>query len=193
MSYTLTPDAMPIILAYRGVVPRIADDAFVAAGATVIGDVEIGSEASIWFGCVLRGDEQAIIVGARSNLQDGTIVHVSGRKQGTYIGADVSVGHSALLHACTLQDRAYVGMGAQVLDEAVVESGGMLAAGALLTQGKRVRAGELWAGRPAKLMRLISEQESVIFRRTAQNYVERSRAYRNEPKSITSREGNQLG
>lgn len=193
MSYALTPDASPIILAYRGVVPRIADDAFVAAGATVIGDVEIGSEASIWFGCVLRGDEQAILVGARSNLQDGTIVHVSGRKQGTYIGADVSVGHSALLHACTLEDRAYVGMGAQILDEAVVESGGMLAAGALLTQGKRVRAGELWAGRPAKLMRLISEEESVIFRRTAQNYVERSRTYRNEPKSITSRGGNQVG
>ncbi|MFT5440502.1 MAG: carbonic anhydrase/acetyltransferase-like protein (isoleucine patch superfamily), partial [Alphaproteobacteria bacterium] len=87
MSYPLTPDAMPIILAYRGVVPRIADDAFVAAGATVIGDVEIGTEASIWFGCVLRGDEHSIKIGARSNLQDGTVVHVSGRKQGTYIGA----------------------------------------------------------------------------------------------------------
>jgi carbonic anhydrase/acetyltransferase-like protein (isoleucine patch superfamily) len=182
MSYPLTPDAMPIILAYRGVVPRIADDAFVAAGATVIGDVEIGTEASIWFGCVLRGDEHSIKIGARSNLQDGTVVHVSGRKQGTYIGADVSVGHSALLHACTLEDRAYVGMGAQILDEAVVESGGMLAAGALLTQGKRVKAGELWAGRPAKLLRPISEEERVIFGRTAQNYVERSRVYRNEKK-----------
>jgi carbonic anhydrase/acetyltransferase-like protein (isoleucine patch superfamily) len=184
---------MPIILAYRGVVPRIDDDAFVASGATVIGDVEIGYEASIWFGCVLRGDEHSIKIGARSNLQDGTIVHISGRKQGTYIGADVSVGHSALLHACTLDDRSYVGMGAQILDEAVVESGGMLAAGALLTQGKRVKSGELWAGRPAKLLRPISEEECVIFGRTAQNYVERSRVYRDEQKSQSSRGRHHVG
>ena len=193
MSYPLTPDARPIILPYRGVAPNIAGDAFIAAGATVIGDVDIGSEASIWFGCVLRGDEHSIRIGARSNLQDGTIVHVSGRKQGTYIGTDVSVGHSALLHACTLEDRDYVGMGAQILDEAVVESGGILAAGALLTQGRRVKTGELWAGRPAKMLRPISEEERVIFGRTAQNYVERSRVYRNEQKLLSSRGSHHVG
>ena len=193
MPYSITPNAAPIILSYRGKVPNIAEDAFIAAGAAVIGDVEIDTEASIWFGCVIRGDEERVTIGARSNLQDGTVVHVSGQRQGTYIGADVSVGHMALLHACTLEDRAYVGMGAQVLDGAVVESGGMLAAGALLTQGKRVPAGQLWAGRPARFLRQISEVERTRFAQTSVNYVERARIYLSEAKSASSPEGRKVG
>lgn len=175
--YAPTPDAKPIILPYGDCLPRIADDAFVAPGASVIGDVEIGPQASIWFGCVLRGDEDSIRIGARSNLQDGTVVHVNSRLQGTFIGDDVSVGHMALLHACTLEDTAYVGMGAQILDGAVVESGAMLAAGALLTSGKRIKTGELWAGRPAKLMRHIDSEETERLKQTVNNYLRRSRQY----------------
>jgi carbonic anhydrase/acetyltransferase-like protein (isoleucine patch superfamily) len=178
MRYPLTPDARPIILPYQDAAPQIDDTAFIAPGAVVVGDVSIGAQSSIWFGCVIRGDEQAIRIGARTNIQDGTVVHVHSRKQGTFIGDDVTIGHMVLLHACTLQDGSYVGMGAQVLDEAVVESGAMLAAGALLTQGKTVKKGELWAGRPAKLMRGISEEEWGQFAQTAVNYVERGLQYR---------------
>ena len=172
-----TPDAQPIILPYGDRLPRIAEDAFVAPGASIIGDVEIGPQASVWFGCVLRGDEDAIRIGARSNLQDGTIVHVNSRRQGTYIGDDVSVGHMALLHACTLEEGAYVGMGAQILDGAIVEGGAMLAAGALLTSGKRVKRDELWAGRPAKFMRRIDSAEAERLKQTVNNYLRRSRLY----------------
>jgi carbonic anhydrase/acetyltransferase-like protein (isoleucine patch superfamily) len=175
--YDPTPDARPIILPYGNRLPRIAADAFVAPGATIVGDVEIGAEASVWFGCVLRGDEESIRIGARSNLQDGTVVHVNGRRQGTFIGADVSVGHMALLHACTLADGAYVGMGAQILDGGVVESGAMLAAGALLTSGKCVKSGELWAGRPAALLRRIDPEEAERLKQTVHNYLLRSRQY----------------
>lgn len=180
MSYPATPDARPIILPYRGVMPRIADDAFIAPGAVVVGDVEIGAGSSVWFGCVIRGDEESVRIGARVNLQDGTVIHVHGRKQGTVIGDDVTVGHLVLLHACTLQTGAYVGMGATILDEAVVEGGAMLAAGALLTPRKIVRRGELWAGRPASLMRKIDPEEAAQLARTAPNYAERAQRYRDE-------------
>lgn len=180
MSYPVTPDARPIILAYRGVTPRIADDVFIAPGAVVVGDVEIGAGSSVWFGCVIRGDEDTVRIGARVNLQDGTIIHVNSRKQGTIIGDDVTVGHQVLLHACTLQTGAYVGMGATVMDEAVVEGGAMLAGGALLTPRKVVRRGELWAGRPASLMRVIEPDEAVALARTARLYAGRAQQYREE-------------
>ena len=138
-------------LPYRGARPVIDATAFVAEGCRIVGDVEIGAEASIWFNCVIRGDEHAVRIGARSNVQDGTVIHVHSAKQGTFIGADVTIGHKALLHACTIDDGGFVGMGAIVLDEAVIEGGGMLAAGAMLTPGKRVPSGELWAGSPARL------------------------------------------
>jgi len=180
MSYPATPDARPIVLPYRGVMPRIAADAFIAPGAVVVGDVEIGAGSSVWFGCVIRGDEESVRIGARVNLQDGTVIHVHSRKQGTVIGDDVTVGHQVLLHACTLETGAYVGMGATILDEAVVEGGAMLAAGALLTPRKVVRRGELWAGRPAALMRKIDPDEAAQLARTAVNYAERAQQYRDE-------------
>ena len=149
----------PIILPHRGVRPKIADDAFVAPGAVVIGDVEIGSGASVWFGCVLRGDVNVIRVGARTNLQDGTIVHVNHGNGPTFIGADVVIGHKCLIHACTLEDGAFIGMGASVIDNAVVEGGAMVAAGALVTPHKRVPRGQLWAGRPARYARDLTAEE----------------------------------
>ena len=157
--------------ALGGVAPRVADSAWVAPTATIIGDVELGPESSVWFACVLRGDTALIRVGARSNIQDGSVLHVTGDRLPCILGDDVTVGHMALVHACTLENKAFVGMGAQVLDGAVIEEGGMLAAGALLTPGKRVGRCELWAGRPARKIRDISGEERARWNETAQHYV----------------------
>lgn len=163
---------------YRGVTPRIAPDAFIAPGTSVIGDVEIAAQANIWFNCVIRGDEQKVTIGERANIQDGTVIHVHSLKQGTYIGRDVVVGHMCLLHACTIEDGGFVGMGAIVLDEAVIEGQGMLAAGALLTPGKRLPAGELWAGRPARFSRKLRPEEIEGMTWTIENYALRAQEYR---------------
>jgi len=175
-----------LILPFHNFQPRIAAGAFIAQTAVVIGDVEIGEACGIWYGCVLRGDGNAIRIGPRTNIQDGTIIHVNHEKDGgrgksgfsCTIGADVTVGHLALLHACTLEDGSFVGMKACVMDGAVVETGGMVAAGALVTPGKRVRKGELWAGSPAKLMRPLTAAETDMFRWTVDHYVERARDYK---------------
>jgi carbonic anhydrase/acetyltransferase-like protein (isoleucine patch superfamily) len=160
----------PLIRPFRNLSPRIAPDAFVAPGAVVIGDVEIGTQSSVWYGVIIRGDVNVVRVGARTNIQDGTVVHVSSLKQGSFIGDEVSIGHMALIHACTLQDRCFVGMKACVMDEAVVETGAMVAAGALVTPGKRVKSGELWAGSPARMVRLVSEGERAEMARIARLY-----------------------
>jgi carbonic anhydrase/acetyltransferase-like protein (isoleucine patch superfamily) len=167
-----------IILPYRGTSPRIAADAFIAPGAVVIGDVEIGPGTSVWFGCVIRGDVAPIRIGARTNIQDGTVVHVATADGPTDIGDDVTIGHMALIHACTLADRSFVGMKACVMDRAVVESGAMVAAGSLLTPGKRVPAGQLWAGSPARFVRTLTEDEAVQHRKLCDGYVALGVEYR---------------
>jgi len=149
----------PLILPWRGVAPRIDPTAWLAPNATIIGDVEIGPGASVWFGTILRGDVNFIRIGARSNIQDGSVVHVTTRKHATIIGNDVLIGHMAMIHGCIIEDGAFIGMKACVMDGVVIENGAMVAAGALVTSGKRVRSGEVWAGSPAKLMRPISEDE----------------------------------
>jgi carbonic anhydrase/acetyltransferase-like protein (isoleucine patch superfamily) len=155
-----------MMLSFGGKAPSIDPAAFVAPGAVLIGDVEIGPEASIWYNCVLRGDGNRIRIGARSNVQDGSVIHVDppgpGRPEKGYptiIGEDVLIGHMAMVHGCTLHDRAFVGLGAIVMDGCEIESGGMLAAGALLAPGRRIPAGQLWAGRPAKYVRDLSAEE----------------------------------
>lgn len=165
------------MLPWRGKTPRVASDAFVAPGAHLIGDVEIGAASSIWFGCVLRGDVFELRVGPRSNIQDNTVVHVVSGGPGTYIGADVTVGHGCILHACRIADRGFVGMGSVVLDKAVVESDAMLAAGALLTPGKRVPSGELWAGRPARRVRELRPDEVARIRESAERYAALAQEY----------------
>lgn len=157
--------------------PQLADDVFVAPGAQIIGRVTIGAGSSIWYNCVLRGDVGAITVGARTNIQDGSIVHVTGGRFDTQIGDDVLIGHGCIIHGCTLMNHAFIGMGAVVLDGAVVEGDAMLAAGALLTPGKTVRSGELWAGRPAKLLRLLSPQEIAGNRAGATGYARLAQVY----------------
>lgn len=158
--------------------PQLADDVFVAPGAQIIGRVAIGAGSSVWYNCVLRGDVGAITVGARTNIQDGSIVHVTGGRFDTLIGDDVLIGHGCIIHGCTIQSHAFIGMGAVVLDGAVVEGDAMLAAGALLTPGKRVLAGELWAGRPAKLLRPLSAAEIAGNRAGAAGYARLAQTYR---------------
>ena len=162
-----------------GVTPRIHDSAFIAPTAAIIGDVEIGEGASIWFHCVLRGDTNLIRIGARSNIQDNSLLHVNpGDGMACLIGEDVTVGHMAIVHAATLQDGAFVAMGAIVLDGAVIETGGVLAAGAVLTPGKRIGANELWTGTPARLSRVLSGEERERFAMTAPYYAQNGLRFR---------------
>ncbi len=172
---------MPVegpLWALDGVTPQIAPGAWVAPTATVIGNVELGAGASIWWHCVVRGDTNVIRIGAGSNIQDGSILHVNAGQYPCLIGRDVTVGHACIIHACTLHDRAFVGMGATVLDGAVIEEGGMLAAGGLLTPGKRIGPSELWGGAPARLMRVMSAEERAGWDRTAVHYQELAQKYR---------------
>ena len=165
------------ILPFNGVMPRIHPDAFIAAGACIIGDVTIGADSNIWFGCVLRGDVQSITVGERTNIQDGTVVHVTRKTGPTHIGSGITIGHQALIHACTLEDDCFVGMGATVMDHATVKTGGMLAAGALLTPNKTLPSGELWAGNPAKHFRPMKQEETDWIAGSAEHYVQLSKQY----------------
>ena len=169
--------AAPTILPYRSIMPKIDPSAFIAPGAIVIGDVEIGAESSIWPGCVLRGDVQAIRIGARTNIQDGTVIHVTAGGQGVHIGDEVTVGHMALLHDCTLESRSFAGMKAIVMDGAKVESHGVLAAGALLTPGKILPGDQLWTGSPAKYKRNLTESDRAEFGTRWQEYVDLMRTY----------------
>ncbi|HEX8642674.1 MAG TPA: gamma carbonic anhydrase family protein [Allosphingosinicella sp.] len=172
------------LIALGGKAPRIDPLAFVAPGARLIGDVEIGAEASIWYNCVLRGDVNRIRIGARTNIQDGSVVHVDsprpGREEGhpTIIGEEVLIGHLAMVHGCILHDRAFVGLGAIVMDGCAVESDAMLAAGAMLTPGRTVPSGQLWAGRPAKYVRDLSPADIEGMRAGAAHYVELARRHR---------------
>jgi carbonic anhydrase/acetyltransferase-like protein (isoleucine patch superfamily) len=175
--------AGPHILSFGGKVPRIDPSAFVAPGAQLIGNIEIGPEASIWYNCVLRGDVNRISIGARTNVQDGSVIHVDSPKAGdeeghpTIIGEDVLIGHLAMVHGCVLHDRAFVGLGSIVMDGCVIESDAMLAAGAMLTPGKRIRSGQLWAGRPARHIRDLSPQELAGQQMGVRHYVELARAH----------------
>lgn len=159
------------VLAYDAAAPRIAASAFIAATATIVGDVEIEEQASVWYGCILRGDVQSIRIGRRSNLQDGTIVHVSPEKWPTTIGAEVLVGHGVMLHGCTLEDDCFVGMRATVLNGAVVESGALVAAGALVVEGTRILRGEVWGGAPARRLRAMRDGELADMRAAVRSYV----------------------
>ncbi len=172
-------NAKPIILPYQGKTPKIHPTAFIAPGAVIIGDVEIGAYTNIWFGCVVRGDVHIIRIGERTNIQDGTIVHVTRKTGPTHIGSGITIGHQALIHACTLEDNCFVGMGAKLLDDVVVESNAMVAAGALVTPKKRVPSGQLWAGNPAKYMRDLSESDLAFFPVSAENYVQLGQEYLN--------------
>jgi carbonic anhydrase/acetyltransferase-like protein (isoleucine patch superfamily) len=167
----------PWILPYDGVVPTIAADAFVAPGAVLSGSVTLGAGSSVWFGCVLRGDEQAIRVGERSNIQDLSVIHTSRGGWDAEIGADVTVGHRVVLHGCRIHDRVLVGIGAVVLDGVEVESGAVIAAGAVVAPGTKVGAGELWAGVPARRVGEVGERLRGIILSTPPHYAAKAARY----------------
>ena len=169
---------MPLILPFDGKTPRIHPTAFVAENATVIGDVEIGPEASVWFGAVLRGDVGSIRIGARSNVQDLSCVHVTDGLSVTVVGEDVTVGHSVILHGCRIGDRCLVGMGSVVLDNAVLGDDCVLGAGSLVTQRTEYPARRLLLGRPAKAIREVTKEEAEMGIYGARHYVETAKKYR---------------
>ena len=170
------------ILPFEGKVPQIHETAFVAPGARIIGDVTIGPGASIWYNCVLRGDIHRIVVGARSNVQDGSVFHVEGPRPDTegcptIIGEECVIGHMAIVHGATLADRAFVGMGAIAMDDCHIGEGAMLGAGALLSPGKAIPPRELWAGRPARPMRAIGDEELAAMGRQTALYCDLARRH----------------
>jgi carbonic anhydrase/acetyltransferase-like protein (isoleucine patch superfamily) len=169
---------MSVIVAYDGKAPRIAASAFLAPGSVVAGDVEIGEGSSVWFQTVIRGDVNFIRIGARTNVQDHSVVHVRGGTNPTVIGDDVTVGHRAVLHGCTVQDRCLVGIGAIVLDGAVLETESMVGAGALVPPGMVVPSRKLVLGAPAKVRRDLTPDEIASFRATAARYAGLAARYR---------------
>ena len=166
------------IYSYKNNSPTIGSDTFVAPNATIIGDVLIGAQSSIWFNCLLRGDVNKIQVGDRTNIQDGSIIHVSSRGLGTHVGHDVTIGHMSIIHGCTLEDDCFIGMGSIVMDNVIVESGAVIAAGSLITQGKRVLSGQLWAGTPASHLRDVNHSDLEMVQNTAPRYVKLAQVYR---------------
>ncbi len=163
---------------FQGIRPSLGRDVFVAPSAVVLGEVSLGDDSSIWFGAVLRGDHYPIRVGARTNIQDNAVVHITGGKASTTIGDDVTVGHLALVHGCTIGSRVLVGMGSVVLDNAVVEDECIIAAGALVPPGMRVPRRSLVMGRPARVTRSVTDGDLAWILEAGRIYVEGARAFR---------------
>ena len=169
---------MAALRSFNQITPELGELVYIDPACTLIGDVRIGDDSSVWPGTVIRGDVNFIRIGERTNIQDGTVIHVShdgpnGRPVGyaTLIGDDVTIGHGAIVHACTIGNACLIGMGATVLDGAVVEDHGFVGAGAVIPPGKTVRSGELWLGNPAKCVRRLSAAEIEQLYYSAQHYV----------------------
>jgi gamma-carbonic anhydrase len=166
-----------MITAYKGISPQVAETAFVAEGAQVIGDVHIGEHSSVWFNCVLRGDCYYIRIGDSTNIQDGTIVHVTQGRFPTIIGNRVTVGHSVVLHGCTVEDRCLIGIGAIVLDDVTIGEESFIAAGSLITPGTAIPPRSLVMGAPAKVRREVTVEEVLRIDEHWQHYVEYKNQY----------------
>lgn len=162
---------------YRGLLPKVHASAFVDDSAQVIGDVEIGEESSIWMTVVIRGDVNFIRIGDRTNIQDGAIVHVQHDTHPTWIGHDVTVGHGAIIHGCTIQNRVLIGMGAIVLNGATIGEDSIVAAGALVTEGRAIPPRSLVMGSPGKVQRTLNDAEVAMIQEYAENYVRYRRDY----------------
>tara|TARA_R110002051_G_scaffold46323_2_gene92922 strand:- start:548 stop:1063 length:516 start_codon:yes stop_codon:yes gene_type:complete len=170
-----------IIKTVNGKTPVIGEDCYIADNATIVGDVTMGSQCSIWFNAVLRGDVNFIKMGDKVNVQDGAVIHCTYLKAATTIGNNVSIGHNALVHGCTIHDNVLIGMGSIVMDDCVVESNSIIAAGAVLTKGTHVPAGSIFAGMPAKKIKDISpELSSGEIDRIANAYVKYSSWFKEE-------------
>lgn len=177
---------MALIIPLRGYTPKIGRDTFLAENATLIGDVTIGEECSVWFNTVLRGDVNTITIGNRVNIQDGSVLHTLYEKSVIEIGDDVSVGHNVTLHGCKIHDFALIGMGAVVMDDAVVGEGALVAAGSVVLSHTVIGPNELWGGAPAKFIKMVEpEKARELNQKIARNYLMYSRWYTgNEPDKI---------
>jgi len=163
---------MPLILAVKGVEPNIPADCYVAENATIVGDVVMGKECSVWFNAVVRGDVNSIRMGDKVNVQDGACIHCTYQKTKTTIGNNVSIGHHAIVHGCTIEDNVLIGMGAIIMDNVVIGKNSIIAAGAVVLENTQVKAGSIYAGVPAKKVKDISQEllEGEV-QRIANNYV----------------------
>lgn len=168
---------------HHGASPQFASGAWVHPRATVIGEVSLGADASVWPGAVIRGDVNSIVIGDASNIQDGSVLHVSHKTPTNpaggplVIGARVTVGHAVILHACTIEDECLIGMGSIILDRAVIQKHVLLGAGSLVPEGKVLESGYLYLGRPAKRVRELTGEEIAYFNYSAQHYVQLARSY----------------
>lgn len=167
-----------LILPVRGFTPKVGRDCFLAPTATLVGDVTVGDECSIWFNTVLRGDVNTITIGDRVNIQDGSVLHTLYQKSTIEVGNDVSIGHNVTLHGCKIKDFALIGMGATVMDDAVVGEGALVAAGAVVLSRTIIGPNEMWAGQPAKFVKMVDPAKAQeLNRKIARNYLMYSRWY----------------
>ena len=176
-----------MIRAYRGVVPKVAASAYIDPSAQVIGDVEIGERSSVWPNVTIRGDVNHIRIGSETNVQDNTVIHVEHDVYPTILGNRVTVGHSATLHGCVIEDDCLIGIGAIVLNGARIGRGAVIAAGALVPEGAEIPEGMLAMGVPAKPKRPVTEAEQERFRVNCNNYVKRAEEYLDEPKLVSDK------
>ncbi len=174
---------MAIILPLRGIAPKMGKNCFIAENATIVGDVEMGDECSVWFNAVIRGDVNSVRMGNKVNVQDGVVIHCTFQKTKAIIGNNVSIGHNAIVHGCTIKDNVLVGMGAIIMDNAEVGSNTIIAAGAVVTEGSRVESSCVYAGIPAKKIKDIPQDLiSGEIERIANNYIHYASWYTNPEK-----------
>lgn len=168
---------MALIIPVRGIAPKFGKECFLAQNATIVGEVEMGDYCSVWFNAVVRGDVNYIRIGNYTNIQDGAIIHCTYQKAPTEIGSNVSIAHHAVVHGCTVEDNVLIGMGAIVMDHAIVKSGSVIAAGAVVLANTIVESGSVYAGIPAKKVKNVDENLKEVFERTAKNYIKYAKWY----------------
>ncbi|GAB3576275.1 gamma carbonic anhydrase family protein [Spirosoma luteolum] len=162
---------MALIKTVQGRAPQFGDNCWFAENATLVGDIRMGRDCTVWFNAVIRGDVNSIVMGDRCNVQDGAVIHCTYQKTVTTIGNSVSIAHNAIVHGCTIADNVLIGMGAIVMDGAVIGAGSIVAAGAIVTQNTQVPPGSIYAGNPARFLKPVSPEQADVFKRTADNYV----------------------
>lgn len=168
---------MALIIPVRGIAPKFGKECFLAQNATIVGEVEMGDYCSVWFNAVVRGDVHYIRIGNYTNIQDGAIIHCTYQKAPTEIGSNVSIAHHAVVHGCTVEDNVLIGMGAIVMDHAIIKSGSVIAAGAVVLANTIVESGSVYAGIPAEKVKSVDENLREVFERTAKNYIKYAKWY----------------
>lgn len=161
---------MALIKSVRGFTPKFGDNCFLADNATIVGEVEMGHNCTVWFNAVVRGDVHSILIGDNTNIQDGAVIHGTYQKANTVIGSNVSIAHNAVVHGCKVEDNVLIGMGAIIMDGAVIGTRSVIAAGAIVLPGTIVEPGSMYAGMPAKRIKDISKEMEEVIERTARNY-----------------------